>query len=164
MVEILNQHFAASGEIILNSGGTLDKFIGDAIMAFWGAPAPREDHALAAVKAAIEMQTAAKKLDRLLQERLGERFQIGVGINTGDAVVGHIGSLRRMGYTAVGDPVNLASRVESLTKEYQAEILITQATYELVKGQIETESLGHVAVKGRKEPTAIYRVIGLKEN
>lgn len=164
MVEILNQHFTASSEIILNSGGTLDKFIGDAIMAFWGAPAPRDDHALTAIKTAIAIQTAAKELDRLLQERLGERFQIGVGINTGDAVVGHIGSLRRMGYTCVGDPVNLASRVESLTKEYQAEILITQATYELVKDQIEAESLGHVSVKGRKDTAAIYRVIRLKEN
>jgi adenylate cyclase len=87
---------------------------------------------------------------------------IGVGINTGDAVVGHIGSPRRMGYTAVGDPTNLASRVESLTKEYQAEILITQTTYDLVKEHIEAESLGQVSVKGRKEPTAIYRVIGLR--
>jgi adenylate cyclase len=164
MVEILNQHFTASSEIILNSGGTLDKFIGDAIMAFWGAPAPREDHALAAVKAALEIQMAAKALDKLLQERLGERFMIGVGINTGDAVVGHIGSPRRMGYTAVGDPTNLASRVESLTKDYQAEILITQTTYDLVKDQIEAESLGRVPVKGRKETTIIYRVIGLKEN
>ena len=164
MVEILNQHFTASSEIILNSGGTLDKFIGDAIMAFWGAPAPREDHALAAVKAAIAMHTAAKELDKIVQARWGEQFRIGIGINTGDAVVGHIGSPRRMGYTAVGDPTNLASRVEGLTKDYQAEILITQATYELVKDRIEAEPLGHVAVKGRKEPTAIYRVIGLKEN
>jgi adenylate cyclase len=164
MVDILNQHFTASSEIILNSGGTLDKFIGDAIMAFWGAPAPHEDHALVAVKVAIEMQAAAKELDKLLQERFGERFMIGVGINTGDAVVGHIGSPRRMGYTAVGDPTNLASRVESLTKEYQAEILITQTTYDLVKEHIEAESLGQVPVKGRKETTAIYRVIGLKEN
>lgn len=164
MVDILNRHFTASSEIILNSRGTLDKFIGDAIMAFWGAPAPHEDHALVAVKAAIAMQAAAKELDKLLQARLGERFMIGVGINTGDAVVGHIGSPRRMGYTAVGDPTNLASRVESLTKEYQAEILITQTTYDLVKEHIEAESLGQVSVKGRKEPTAIYRVIGLKED
>lgn len=164
MVDILNQHFAASSEVILNSGGTLDKFIGDAIMAFWGAPAPREDHALAAVKAAIDMQVAAKALDRVVQARWGEPFRIGIGINTGDAIVGHIGSPRRMGYTAVGDPTNLASRVEGLTKEYQADILITQATYELIRDQIEAEPLGQAAVKGRKETTAIYRVIGLKDN
>lgn len=164
MVDILNQHFTASSEIILNSCGTLDKFIGDAIMAFWGAPAPREDHALAAVRAAIEMQAAARELDTIVQARWAEQFRIGIGINTGDAVVGHIGSPRRMGYTAVGDPANLASRVEGLTKDYQAEILITQTTYDLVRKQIEAEALGQVSVKGRKEPTAIYRVIGLKEN
>jgi adenylate cyclase len=162
MVEILNQHFTASSEIILDSGGTLDKFIGDAIMAFWGAPAPREDHALAAVKTAIAMQAAAKDLDKIVQARWGEEFRIGIGINTGDAVVGHIGSPRRMGYTAVGDPTNLASRVEGLTKDYQAEILITQTTYDLVKDQIEVDSLGQAPVKGRKETTAIYRVTGLK--
>lgn len=164
MVEILNQHFTASSEIILNSGGTLDKFIGDAIMAFWGAPAPREDHALAAVKAAIAMQTAAKELDKIVQARWGEQLRIGIGINTGDAVVGHIGSPRRMGYTAMGDPANLASRCEGLTKDYQAEILITQTTYDLVKDQVKVDPLGEVPVKGRRETTAIYRVIGLKEN
>jgi adenylate cyclase len=164
MVDILNQHFTASSEIILNSGGTLDKFIGDAIMAFWGAPTPREDHALAAVKVALAMQAAARELDKIVEAQWGEQFRIGVGINTGDAVVGHIGSPRRMGYTAVGDPTNLASRVEGLTKEYQSDILITQATYDRVKDEIEAESLGQVPVKGRKETTAIYRVIGLKEN
>jgi len=164
MVEILNQHFTASSEIILNSGGTLDKFIGDAIMAFWGAPAPREDHALAAVKAAIAMQTAAKELDKIVQARWGEQLRIGIGINTGDAVVGHIGSPRRMGYTAMGDPANLASRCEGLTKDYQAEILITQTTYDLVKDQVKVDPLGEAPVKGRRETTAIYRVIGLKEH
>ncbi len=164
MVDILNQHFTASSEIILNGGGTLDKFIGDAIMAFWGAPSPRKDHALATVKAAIAMQAAAKELHNLVQARWGEQFRIGIGINTGDALVGHIGSPRRMGYTAVGDPANLASRVEGLTKDYQAEILITQTTHDLVKDQVEAEPLGEVAVKGRMVLTAIYRVIGLKKN
>jgi adenylate cyclase len=159
MVEILNQHFTASSAIILDSGGTLDKFIGDAIMAFWGAPAPREDHALAAVRAAIEMQAAARELNKILQAQCGEQFRIGIGINTGEAVVGHIGSPRRMGYTAIGDPANLASRIEGLTKEYKCEILITQSTYDLVRDKIEAESLGQVTVKGRKETTAIYRVI-----
>jgi adenylate cyclase len=133
-------------------------------MAFWGAPAPREDHALAAVKAAIAMQTAAKELDKIVQARWGEQLRIGIGINTGDAVVGHIGSPRRMGYTAMGDPANLASRCEGLTKDYQAEILISQTTYELVKDQVKVDPLGEAPVKGRRETTAIYRVIRLKEN
>lgn len=162
LVELLNQHFTAAGEIVLKHGGTLDKFIGDAVMAFWGAPAPREGHALLAVRAALEMQAAARELDARLQERLGERFQVGIGINTGDAVVGHIGSPKRLGYTVMGDPVNLAARVEAMTREQQAEILMTQFTYELVKFYVEAEPLGLVPVRGRKDPVAIYRALGLK--
>jgi adenylate cyclase len=161
VVEFLNQHFTIASEIILKHGGTLDKFIGDAVMAFWGAPTPRENHALLAVQAALEMQ-AAKQVDERFQERFGERLQIGIGINTGDAIVGHIGSPQRMGYTVVGDPVNLASRVSGLTREHQAEILITQFTYELVKFYVEAEPLGVVSVRGRSDPVAIYRVLGLK--
>ena len=160
VVEILNEHFTAASEIVLRHGGTLDKFIGDAVMAFWNAPVAREDHALRAVRAALEMQAAAEALDARLRDHLGERLQLGVGINTGAAVVGHIGSPQRLGYTAVGDPVNLAARVESLTREHDAVILITQFTYELVKFDVEAEPLGLVPVRGRKEPVAIYRVAG----
>jgi len=162
VVEILSRHFTAASEIVLKHGGTLDKFIGDAVMAFWGAPTPREDHAFLAVKAALEMQAAAAELDASLRERLGERFRIGIGINTGDAIVGHTGSPQRMGYTAVGDPVNLASRVEGMTGELRAEILITQFTYELVKFYVEAEPLGVMPVRGRRDPVAIYRLMGLK--
>jgi adenylate cyclase len=162
VVEILSRHFAAASDIVLKHGGTLDKFIGDAVMAFWGAPAPHEHHAFLAVKAALEMQAAAAELDASLGERLGERFQIGIGINTGDAIVGHTGSPQRMGYTAVGDPVNLASRVEGMTGELRAAILITQFTYELVKFYVEAEPLGVVPVRGRRDPVAIYRLLGLK--
>jgi adenylate cyclase len=163
LVQILNQHFTAAGDIILRHGGTLDKFIGDAVMAFWGAPVPREDHALLAVRTALEMQAAVRGLDAQFRERLGERLRVGIGINTGDAVVGHIGTPRRLGYTAIGDPVNLAARVEAMTREEQAEILITQFTYELVKFSVDAEPLGVVPVRGRKDPVAIYRVRGLKE-
>src|SRR3972149_9051455 len=126
-------------------------------MAFWGAPAPRDDHALSAVRAALEIQASAKALDARLHARLGEHFRIGIGINTGDAIVGHIGSPQCMGYTAIGDPVNLASRVEEIAREHQAEILITHFTYELVKFYVEAEPLGFGPVRGRKGPTALSR-------
>jgi adenylate cyclase len=163
LVDILCKHFTRASEIIHRHGGTLDKFIGDAVMAFWGAPTPRADHALCAVRAALEMQAAVGELAEWVRREVGEEIRIGVGINSGDAVVGHIGSDERMEYTAVGDPVNLASRVESLTKEHHAEILITHLTYELVKYDVDVEPLGDTTVRGRTGPVALYRVLGLKK-
>ena len=162
LVGILCQHFARAGEIIHRHGGTLDKFIGDAVMAFWGAPTPRADHALCAVRAAVEMHAAAAELSARVKTEVGEEIRIGIGINSGDAVVGHIGSPERMEYTAVGDPVNLASRVEAMTRQHEADILITQFTHELVKFDVEVEPLGTTSVRGRTDQIAIYRVIRLK--
>jgi len=132
-------------------------------MAFWGAPTSYDDYALRAVKTALEMQAAARVIDASAQARLGERFRIGIGINSGDAVVGQIGAPERLSYTAVGDPVNVAARVESLTREKDADILITQSTYELVKFEVQAEPLGFMHVKGRTDPVGLYRVLGLKE-
>ena len=132
-------------------------------MAFWGAPADHEDHALRAVRAALEIQAAARELDREVQARYREPFTVGIGINSGAAVVGHIGSPERMSYTAVGDPVNVASRVQAMAGELEAEIVITQFTYEQVKFYVEAESLGFHPVRGRHDPVALYRVTGLKE-
>ena len=163
LVSLLGEYFAASTRIILAHGGTLDKFIGDAVMAFWGAPTAYDDYALRAVKTALEMQAAARAIDASAQARLNERFRIGIGINSGDAVVGQIGAPERLSYTAVGDPVNVAARVESLTREKDADILITQSTYELVKFEVQAEPLGFMHVKGRTDPVGLYRVLGLKE-
>jgi adenylate cyclase len=162
LVDILCQHFARASEIIHRHGGTLDKFIGDAVMAFWGAPTPRADQGLCAVRAALEMQAAAAELNARVKREVGEEIKIGIGINSGDTVVGHIGSPARMEYTAVGDPVNLASRVEGMTAQHQADILITQFTYELVKYDVDVEPLGATTVRGRTDPIAIYRVVRLK--
>jgi adenylate cyclase len=162
LVQVLNRHFTAAAEIVFRHQGTLDKFVGDAVMAFWGAPVPQEDHALRAVRAALEMQTAARALDAELAEQLGAPLRIGIGINTGQAIVGHLGSPRRLGYTAVGDPVNLAARVEAMTREREADILVTQFTWELVKFHVEGEPLGILPVRGRQEPVAVYRVLGLR--
>jgi adenylate cyclase len=162
VVAMLGGVFEAAGRIVLAHGGTLDKFIGDAVMAFWGAPAPQDDHALRAVQAALELVEAARPIDEELRRRFGERFRISVGINTGDAVVGHIGSPQRLGYTAVGDPVNVAARVEALTREHHTDVLVTQFTWELVKFDAVGEPLGASAVRGRSDPIMLYAVRGLK--
>jgi adenylate cyclase len=163
VVRILGRFFARASRIVLGHDGTLDKFIGDAVMAFWGAPADHPDHAVRAVRAALEMQAAARELDGEVQARYRERFTLGIGINSGEAVVGHIGSPERMGYTAVGDPVNVAARVEAMSGDLGAEIVITQSTYDLVRFQVEAEALGFHPVRGRHDPVALYRVRGLKE-
>jgi adenylate cyclase len=114
------------------------------------------------VRAALELVEAARPIDDEPQRRFGERFRISVGINTGDAVVGHIGSPQRLGYTAVGDPVNVAARVEALTREHDTDVLVTQFTWELVKFDVVGEPLGTSAVRGRSDPIALYTVRGLK--
>jgi adenylate cyclase len=108
------------------------------------------------------MQAVTRTLASSMRQRFGEAFEIGIGLNTGDAVVGHIGSHERIAYTAVGDPVNLASRVEAMTREYKADVLVTQFTYERVKYDVESEMLGFLPIRGRRDPVALYRVLGLK--
>ncbi len=162
LVELLNRHFTAASEIVLRHGGTLDKFIGDAVMAFWGAPIPCEDHALRAVRAALEMQAAAREIDAWARQRFGETLRIGIGIHSGAAVVGHFGSPTRLGYTAVGDSVNLAARVAAMTREREADVLVSHDTWRLVRDRVEAEALGTAPVRGRAEPVALYRVLGLR--
>jgi adenylate cyclase len=162
VVDILNRLFSRLSSPVLKHGGTLDKFIGDAIMAFWGAPVAHQDDPIRAVRASLEMlrETAAFSAER--QAEVGAPLRIGIGINTGAAIVGNIGSPERMGYTAIGDTVNVASRLQNLTKEYHADLLITHSTFDEIKDHFETERIGFVPVKGRTEPVAIYKVLGEK--
>jgi len=158
VVEMLNTHFTRMADIILKHDGTLDKYIGDAIMAFWGAPVPTKDHPQKAVLAAMEMLDALEDVNTLLKERGFEMdLKIGIGINTGVATIGNIGSEKKLNYTVVGDTVNLASRLESLTKDYHSALIISEYTYERVKDTVECELLGNVKVKGREKPVTIYR-------
>jgi len=156
---LLNEYLTVMTKIIFEYNGTVDKFIGDAIMAFWGAPIPQEDHAKKAVLCSIKM------IEELLhlQQNWGKRnlpiIDIGIGINTGDMVVGNMGSIERMDYTVIGDNVNLASRLESLTRQYETKIIISEFTYEIVKDIVKTESLGEVKVKGKEKKVKIYSVI-----
>jgi adenylate cyclase len=162
VVDLLNSFFARLSAPILRHQGTLDKYIGDAIMAFWGAPLSHEDDAARAVRAGLEMLQEAEALSRTLEGRLGVRLEIGIGVSTGDAVVGHIGSPERMGYTAIGDTVNIASRLQDLTKEHHFPLLISHTTYDEAKFFFQTERVGFVPVKGRSEPIGVYRVLGEK--
>ncbi len=159
IVEMLNVHFSAMADIILKRKGTIDKYIGDAIMAFWGAPVRTNDHPEQAVLAAQEMLEALKGVNAALKERGFEtEIKIGIGINTGVATIGEIGSEKKKNYTIVGDTVNLASRLESITKEYKSPLIFSEYTYEKIKNTVDCKLLGNVKVKGREQPVTIYTV------
>lgn len=157
IVEMLNVHFTCMADIIMKHNGTLDKYIGDAIMAFWGAPVKTEDHAEKAVLAAKEMAASLSQVNEELKKRgFDLEVRIGIGLNTGVATIGNIGSEKKLNYTVVGDTVNLASRLESLTKEHGSTILLSEYTYEKVKGGIDCNIIGNVKVKGREQAVTIY--------
>lgn len=157
IVEMLNIHFTIMADIILKHNGTIDKYIGDAIMAFWGAPVKTQDHAEQAVLAGKEMIEALGQVNAALKARsLDMEVKIGVGINTGAATIGEIGSEKKKNYTIVGDTVNLASRLESITKEYKCPLIFSEYTHEKIKDKIASRQLGNVKVKGREQPVNIY--------
>jgi adenylate cyclase len=157
IVEMLNVHFTVMADIILKHNGTIDKYIGDAIMAFWGAPVKTDDHAERAVLAGQEMLEGLKEVNRILKERgFGHEIKIGIGINTGTATIGSIGSEIKKNYTVVGDTVNLSSRLESITKEQKVPLLFSEYTYEKIKDKIACKRVGNVTVKGREHAVDIY--------
>ena len=154
VVAMLNDYFSRQVGVIFAHGGTLDKFIGDAIMAFWGAPAAQEDHAARAVAAALEMSEALEEMRGKLGH-IGADLEIGIGIHSGTAVVGLIGSNDRLDYTAIGDTVNLASRVESTTKGI-ARVLVTEATRNAAGDGFQWRDCGTHQVKGREEGVRLF--------
>jgi adenylate cyclase len=159
IVEMLNVHFTAMADIILKHNGTIDKYIGDAIMAFWGAPVPTKDHAEQAVLAGIEMLAALPEVNKSLTESgFGHEIKIGIGINTGAATIGNIGSEKKKNYTVVGDTVNLASRLESITKEHKTPLIFSEYTHDKIKDKIGCTLIGNVKVKGREQAVSIYTV------
>ncbi|MEA2490401.1 MAG: adenylate cyclase [Acidobacteriota bacterium] len=158
VVEMLNEYLTRMVDILLAHGGTLDKFIGDAVMGFWNAPAPDPDHARHAVACAVEMVEETARL-RAEWEKTGKAsIRIGVGVNTGEAVVGNIGSERVFGYTVIGDAVNLASRLESKNKDYVTEIIISEFTMGRIGGAFPTVYVDEVKVKGKENAVKIYEV------
>lgn len=150
VVEILNRYLTLISDCILNNHGTLDKFVGDAAMAFWGAPLPQTDYVMKAVRAAMDMVEGSRALSEELMERYGRTVSFGVGVHVGPAVVGNIGSLRRMDYTAIGDTVNTAARLEANAPG--GTVYISRAVADALDGRIVVTSLGDsVKLKGKKE-------------
>lgn len=158
VVEILNEYLSSMSEVIIRYHGTLDKYIGDEIMAFWGAPLEQANHAKLAVQAGYEMLIELKKLTIKWEKDGKVPFSVGIGINSGEVIVGNMGSSIRMDYTVIGDPVNLAARVESLTRQFKSDFLITEATYQLVKDITKARKMGALRLKGKQEPAMIYSV------
>ena len=162
LVRMLREYFSLMVDAVFSQQGTVDKFIGDCIMAIFGAPTPQADHAERAVRTALAMKGAVEVFnDRRRQEDLAP-IQIGVGINTGNVVVGNIGSEQRLEYTAIGDAVNLASRLEGITKQYGAGIVISESSALQLSDDIALRELDEVRVKGKREPVKIYEVMGIR--
>ncbi|MFZ2087027.1 MAG: CHASE2 domain-containing protein [Desulfobaccales bacterium] len=160
LVEVLRDYLNPMSEIVVKHGGTLDKYIGDAIMALFGAPLDQADHAQRACRTALEMIGNLKELDREWVERGRPPLKIGIGINSGLVSVGNMGSNRLFDYTAIGDNVNLASRLEGLNKYYGTEILVAANTVQALGNGFLVREVDLVRVKGKKQPIAIYEVLG----
>jgi len=164
LVKFLNEYFSIMTRIIMKYQGTLDKFIGDAIMAFYGAPLAQPDHAVRGCKTAIEMIQALREIQPDWQARSLPRIDIGIGLNSGEMTVGNMGSDERFDYTIMGDNVNLASRLEGINKQYGTNIVISQYTYELIRNNaFFVRELDSVRVKGKREPVTIYELVDCKE-
>lgn len=157
MVEALNRYFARMSEIIIRYGGTIDKFMGDAIMALFGAPIQRTDDIEAALACAIEMQIAMGEINEANQAHGMAALYMGIGINTGDVVAGHLGSALHSEYTVIGDQVNLASRVEA--HSLRGQILLSEHSYLLARHFIETGDVNEVKVKGKKGSVRMYELL-----
>jgi adenylate cyclase len=159
LAELMNAYLTAMTEVIRRHGGTLDKYIGDAIVAFWGAPVDDPEHARHAVMAALEMQAELETLNKRFGDRNWPALQVGIGINTGPMTVGDMGSRIRLAYTVIGDAVNLGARLEGLTKDYGVGILVGETTRERTPDMIYRE-LDRVQVKGKEQAVTIFEPLG----
>jgi adenylate cyclase len=157
---LMNEFLTPLSRIVYKHRGTIDKYMGDCIMAFWGAPLPDAQHARNAILAGMEMQATMGALQDRFKERGWPPIKIGVGVNTGRVSVGNMGSEVRVAYTVMGDEVNLASRLEGITKQYGVGIIVGQNTKAAVPDFVYRE-LDHVRVKGKDKPIAIFEPIGL---
>lgn len=163
-VNILHEYLTEMVKVIIANQGILDKFVGDEVMALFGTPVPLANHALSACRTALQMREQLRKMQQAWQEARREPFEIGIGINTGLAVVGNLGSEQIFDYTAIGDTINLGARLEGLNKEYPTQnlIIISEFTLEKVKDYVNVNYLDEVKVKGKNKAVKIYELIGLK--
>jgi len=168
LVELLNEYLTELTEVLIQNSGTLDKYIGDAIVAFYGAPAPVNDHEFKACMTALQMQTRLAELRKSWKSKVGRwpssvhEMQCRIGINSGPMVTGNMGSAKRMNYTMMGDNVNIASRLESSAKQYGVNIQVGEQTYSKVKDLFEWRFLDNVCVKGKSLPIKVYELLSEK--
>ena len=156
VVEILNEYLGLTTQAIFDNGGTLDKFVGDATMAVFNAPFDLDDYIFRAVATAWDMRAGADRIAEKFRERYGKSVSFGIGINCGNAVVGNIGCDFRMDYTAIGDTVNTAARLESNAKPGQ--ILISKEVYEAVKDRVAVTPIGEIPLKGKSNGVFVYQI------
>jgi adenylate cyclase len=161
LVKLLNIYFTDMTNVVLANGGAVDKFIGDSIMAFWGAPLPDSDSAYHACVTAVQMQSQLDKLQTRLLKIGGVEIKQRIGVNTGLCIVGNMGSEQKKNYTVTGDPVNLASRLEGVNKQYGTGILISEFTHKKAGKRLVTRLVDRVLVVGKSEPVQIYELIDL---
>lgn len=160
---LLNEYMTPMTNIVFKHQGTLDKYIGDAVMAFWGAPVEQSDHPVRACRAALEMQAEVAELNRRFTVEGLPNIAIGIGLSTGPMTIGNMGSDDHFAYTALGDRVNLGARLEGQTKEYGVKIMISDATYKRVADEMLCRELGSIRVKGKSEPVRIYELVGPRQ-
>jgi adenylate cyclase len=163
LVSFLNEFLSEMTDIILAHGGTLDKYEGDAIIAFWNAPLNQPDHASRACRAAVACQARLAELAERWTAKAGRPLTMRVGLNSGPAVVGNMGSARRFDYTAMGDTINLAARLEGACKIYGVAVLAGEETYERVREEAAARLIDRVRVVGKRQPVSIYEIAGLRD-
>ena len=163
LVDILAEYLEVMSQEIAETGGTVDKYIGDAIMAFWGAPRELPDHSVAACVAAMRMQERLLELREHAEQAGAPPLHMRTGIHSGELIVGNIGSESRLSYTAMGDTVNLSSRLEGLNSFYGTAVLISEATFKAAEQEIVARPLERVSVKGRSKGTLVYELLGLRD-
>jgi adenylate cyclase len=159
VAEMLREYLSEMTEVIFKHGGTVDKYIGDCVMALYNVPFEDPDHVMNALRTALELQERTLQVAARWEARLGTSIRSGIGINTGEAVVGTLGSRQRLEYTAIGDAINLGSRLEALTKQYGVAIIISEFTQQRLQGDVLTRELGQVTVRGRTQPVKVYGVL-----
>lgn len=162
LVILLNEYLGAMTEIVFKYGGTLDKYIGDAVMAFWGAPVPQEDHARRACWAALDMQEKLEELREKWKSEGKPELYIRIGLNSGEVIVGNMGSESRFNYTVMGDSVNLAARLEPANKAFDTSILISEFTNNQVQESCRTREMATITVQGKSKPVKIFELVGKK--
>ena len=164
LISFLNEYLSEMTRLVFENKGTLDKYIGDAVMAFWGAPVPLENHQYLCCKAALDMQKRLVELQEKWEREGQPLIHARMGINSGDMVVGNVGGTQRFDYTVMGDCVNLASRLEGANKEYGTSIMISETTYEAVQHLVIARELDLLVVKGKTKPIRVYELVGDKND